>query len=583
MAWYPDYDEQAAMRNASNTQAAFRALLETNAERNLYISEKRDLVLINKALSGISRDFEFELSRNYPIASHLKKIDAILGGQNHQGQPSESAIAMQNALIGSLRLDRNQISQTLTGRLAPQHDPENDAAAILKSPMFESRLKELDHEKTWVKKIERLSGNNLAAMQEDISKYKKDPEMARFSELIDNFMRDVDRRYEEGIVTHATNNKVEDRLYCTSDRMIIDGISKSISGDNRSSEKLSHTAQTNANQIQTHDYVFFNIYPKTNPEIENRMMLSTRYLREKPEVQGSPYAADGRSFSFGLTAFMERNATPPTLVALRDPVYPAGGTNSDDARKRMEHGNVATYIDCLDKGVAKRKFGDVLDVYETHRNVFAGRDIAFALRMNVELGLYKTFHGLYQADKKSLNSDSAREFYVTLDAAVKAKDSPEKDRMVMDIIKIYQYPQLLVSGSVSVEEAALFRPSREMIDQSRQSMPRPEESKEKQKETPSEPNSKPQKSAPSKVALIQLNIENNRETLKSTLGDNRKDPLVKMPGNTDKIIKLVDEQSKQHGEITSISLAKSKLSITFADETSFEVTPATLNKPQQKK
>ncbi len=463
----------------------YRVLLDQYQGRNFYVDNAKIATVLNNAVKDINTHRlpseqlpknPFTGGRNHSIgesAAEKKPIEvspdvlhALLSVDPQSRATKQSEIKGRTALIETLgsaplSLDRDKVTAALTGNHRPAHDLERDAANFLASPLLSGRT-ELLGPGSAREKLQSLSHNNLEAINAGIERYRGHETLGRYSAVIDKFMADVEQRYANGTATHATNNKVEGSIACTNDRKTIEAAAIELSGDRKASQKLSHTAATNTNQLETHDFVFFNVYPKTHEDLQKEQLLSTRYLRENPEVKGSPIAADARSFTFPIDQLADKDGKL-SIVALRDPVYPVGGTATEDARKRMEHGGFSTYVDkAHGPGTAERKFGELVDRYETHRNLFVGADIEKALVANVQHGLYKTFDGLHTAAQKNGADQREEDFFRKLHGINEMPEGKDKDRATGDIIKMYQYPQLLVSGSVAVKDAQLFQPGQQL-------------------------------------------------------------------------------------------------------------------------
>jgi hypothetical protein len=455
----------------------YRVLLSSLAGNNFYIYEKKDATALNASIKDINKMLPIEdrlpakffaEGKNYSIGDHSpdSKVRAVAENALHailaNGGKGSDALTSVFARP-PLSLDREKVTAALTGNFRPAHDLERDAATFLDSPLVSARGRpEMSGPGTAIEKLQTLSQNNLGAINSGIESYRNSETIGNYSKIIDTFMADVEKRYANGTATHATNNMVQGCIACTSDRKTIEEAAIELSGDRKASQKLSHTAATNTNQLQTHDFVFFNVYPKTHDDLQKDQLLSTRYLRENPEVKGSPMAAEARSFTFPIGDLADKEGKL-SIVALRDPVYPVGGTTREDAQKRMEQGGFSTYVDkAHSAGTAERKFGELVDRYDTHRNLFVGPDIEKALVANVRHGLYKTFDGLHTAAEKNPSDDRERSFYAKLHSINEMTEGKDKDRAVSDVIKMYQYPQLLVSGSVPVKDAQLFLPGQQL-------------------------------------------------------------------------------------------------------------------------
>jgi hypothetical protein len=465
--------------SAVRTDDAYRVLLSQYDGQHFYLPDKKVAAALNKAVDEINKGLPsgeklasnpFAGGKNHEIGTGRKDIKTIGVSEDTlhailaRGDKG-SKLLMETFMSPPLRLDREAVAKALTGQYMPAHDTDRDAQQILQSPLFAARDEARLHGRP-SENLQALSRNNLEAVGRQIGEYKQDKDVAPYSKIIDMFTHEVAARYEHAGATHATNQAITGCISPTTDRQHIESLAIQLTGTKTSGPKLTHTSATNTAQIQTHDFVFFNIYPQTGPEVQKEQLLSTRYLLEKPEIKGSPYAADARSFTLPLDALAGRT-DKLTVVALRDPVYPAGGTSETDVRKRMEQPGIATCTRTSPEvGTAHRHLGALEDSYRTHENVFVGEHIKPALIMNVELGLQKTFKGLHMQDgPDNRESGQAYNFFKRLDDTLKMTDGPAKDRAVMGVIKLYQYPQLLVSGAVSVQGIEPFRPLGQHLSQ----------------------------------------------------------------------------------------------------------------------
>ena len=385
------------------------------------------------------------------------------------------------------RLSRAQVESRLYAAYAPAHEKDKDAATLVGSAMLKKHPASLEPGFRTLGAQEQLaaiSAKNLEGLSSDIGKYQKlfaaDSKLAAYDELVAVASQDVWKRYGGGLATHATNGDISGHILPTADRHAIQDFAKSLTGDASRAAKVTHTSETNTQHLATHDYAFFNVYPQTNDALKSQMLGATRYLRETPEVASSAMAAKAQSFTFGLGEFTGPERL--SVITLRDPVYPAGGTTSAEAKKRMEGADgFATYGGAEPSaGQAKRRFGTEVDEYDTASRLFTGQDAREALTKNVHLGLYKTFYGLRkecEADPSSVEKqEKERRFFDRVKDAVEgpreikdnsgssrtesAKECAERqDKAALGLIKLYQYPQLMVSGPVDVSRAEKFTPT----------------------------------------------------------------------------------------------------------------------------
>lgn len=401
-----------------------------------------------------------------------RALDRI--GQGVDGLRPENQMKMAGALMRGTQLsdglDRGKVEEKLYAGYARPHDQEQDARTLLASPMLAghpARGEQGFDALTAVGKLEAISSSNLKQMREEIDGYKEKLAGAGMSDSygkkIDAFVADVGERYQRGMASHASNRAISGHILATSDRLAVQDFAKALTNNNSQADSVSHTSEYNTRYLKSHDFAFFNVYPATNPQMQKQMLSSTRYLCETPEVTGSPIAKDAQSFSFNLPRLVNESsggAQRLSLLTLRDPVRPTHGGNIDEVKKRMEGSDgLASYAEGSPApGTFSRKFGTETDSYDSARRVFVKGDSLEALKANVELGLYKAAYGL--KDEKSVDPTQSKSYklYGMLNEATAPGDGPGKDRAAMQLVKLFQYPQLMVSGPVSTQGAEVFRP-----------------------------------------------------------------------------------------------------------------------------
>lgn len=413
---------------------------------------------INKEL-GLARDAQFRSGKNYAMGDHRDALIQVLDADG------KAAKQLLGAMRDHLKLDKDTASTVL---LAGHHsipDAERVATALLDSPLLRGVERKGD---TATAQLRSLSADNLARYDLYIDTLKarmtagadaKGP--SRAVETIGKVADEVARRYTEGSYAHASNRRIEGHILTANDRREIERYAMKV-GNSQREEKTNHTAGTNVDQFASHDFVFLNVYPKTNPQHLSETLKATRYLRETPELPTSPYAADAQSFVYGHAHFFGREDGRLVVATMRDPVYPAGGKDADDKVLARVGQGIGKYVSHT-QGEVRRTIGTLRDDYRTHENVFVGDDIPKALRKNVELGLYKAYVGLSEQRKANPSDTEVQTSIDTLTQTIKAAtataDSPEKDRAIGQLVKMFQYPQLMVSGSVPTRDvdAQVFR------------------------------------------------------------------------------------------------------------------------------
>lgn len=483
--------------------------------------KKNDPDLLKQLLPD--RDKELKIGRNYPaalldgaseadrdarqvkLAKLSERLSGMVEAKAHGGEAlAKNLFAAARFPDGDSdgKLTRGQVESKLYAAYAPAHNPDTDAATLVASPMLKGHpaTREPGFKKLGAQEqLTAISAKNLEGLASELDKYQKlfaaDPKLATYDKLVGAASEDVWKRYGGGLATHATNGDIASHILPTADRHAIQGFAKGLTGDTSRAAKVTHTSDTNTQHLATHDYAFFNVYPQTNDALKREMLGATRYLRETPEVASSAMAAKAQSFTFGLGDFTAPERL--SVMTLRDPVYPAGGTTAADARKRMEGADgFATYGGAEPSaGKAKRHFGAEVDEYETSSRLFAGQDAKKALTMNVHVGLYKTYYGLYQdvlanSSKDPTSSGTSQEGEAAREKRLEqakgklerfshlvnditagprpktdgqmetAEDcSHRQDKAALAAIKLYQYPQLMVSGPVDISRAEKFTPT----------------------------------------------------------------------------------------------------------------------------
>lgn len=528
----------AALRTDSHAADPNQLLLDKHLQEFLYIPDKNSARIISKA-AGVT----FNHGKNYRIADHESSLREVLSDESTPGARL-ARTELRAALCSSLKLDRDKIKLELTGTHAPAHTKDDDAAKMLASPML--MLHRIEATSAGSKPAEKhqaltdLSAKNLAEMHREIERHKQMPHMAGCQKMIDQFVADVRTRYEAGVATHGTNNKIEGQIHCTADRERIEDFAVGFTGDKSAAKKMTHTSATNTQHLHTHEMVFFNVYPSTNPDMLAKQQATSRYLRVTPEVPSSAYSENARSFALPMSGLMA-SGDRLQVMTLRDPVYPSGGTTEAQAKSRMEQGGYATVASgAQPPGTALRKFGNEEDRYLTHQNLFVGANIGPALVGNVELGLYKTFNGLQAAAQGNPADDRCRRFFDQVQAANNATGA-DKDQRVMDVIKLYQYPQLMIAGSVDVRGVTPYVPTPQMIAESRKTAP-----------------------GVSSGATVSAPVSHSKEMIEAALSG-KKHEIFKKPEHLDVAVRYLDHMSKTKGEVVSVQFIHKKcLRATFA-------------------
>lgn len=388
------------------------------------------------------------------------------------------------------KLSKEQIEEKLCRAYRPDERNDGDAGRLADSavfaahPMFKPRGTEpaaVSREEfasyTGEQKLDAISRHNLQGMREEIRQLKAEfqhndglrPHLA----AVDKARDAVAERYAGAIVAHASNRHIEGQLLCTRDRQDIQAACATLSGSREKMDKASNTAAMNTNHLDSHDFVFFNVYPKMGQELTTSMLNSTRYLKADPGVERSATAVQAQSFVMGLDDLAKPGRV--CAIALRDPAYPCGGTDDEQARARLGGGSAhfgrdgVSTLGSQDKCTFTRRFGAVEDRYHTSERVFSGKHMHEALSANVELGMLRAFKGLHQdqAGKPapaSPDDSPLYRFQKTVHTATTpaANETPEqagaRDKAMLALIKLYQYPQLMVSGPVALQGVQVHQP-----------------------------------------------------------------------------------------------------------------------------
>lgn len=472
------------LRDGKNFYFSDRALVKAlNDSEHLSEDDKR-------AIAGPSG--KLEINRNYPKPGDTpvetaRRLEALKDGlvkviedkAREEAKPGD-ALKAAKAVLDSTQFEgpgRGLKSEEIERRLCRGFRPEDrgdaDAQALVASPVFGGHpAKTADDGRDFASakggdQLDAISRHNLQGMRQEAMALRRefaaDPWLKERLGDVDRARDAVAERYRGGIVAHASNRHIEGQLLCTNDRGEIQDLAKELSGSKAKMDKFSHTAPTNTAHLDSHDFVFFNVYPGAGTETRNAMLNGTRYFKTTPEDARSAVAADAQSFVFGLNKF--GGSGQVCALALRDPVYPCGGTTGEDAHKRLGVGGLAT-VGSQEACQFNRKFGTVDDNYKTSERIFSSKNMHEALTLNVELGMLRTFKGLYEQQKTEPapldhTSTPLYRFQTMVGAAAPAAsgaDADKTDKAMVSLIKMYQYPQLLVSGPVQLQEAEVHQP-----------------------------------------------------------------------------------------------------------------------------
>lgn len=296
-----------------------------------------------------------------------------------------------------------------------------------------------------------LSAENVKRLGSDIDELRgqtsKEKGGDRFLTGLDKFMEIVRANYASPVVAHASKSDITGSINSTANRERLQTFSQEATGSHES-KKLTNTSPTNTKTFDSHELVYLNMYPQmSDPSHRKAVLGSTRFLKEDYANENSARSSSARSYLYD-PGDLEQNDRL-MVTTLRDPVHPSGGL-VDDQRKARVGNNPHTSFVSASEGQYRYRVGDgdrqqTFD-YRTRENFFAGGDIPVGLTRNVERGLLRIF--------LCSSADNRGKLFRQLLEALNARvDNGDQDRLVMAIIKWFQYPQLMVSGSISIEMA----------------------------------------------------------------------------------------------------------------------------------
>ncbi|QWP75584.1 hypothetical protein J5226_18485 [Lysobacter sp. K5869] len=473
-------------RRSIERPRAHRALPQRhNATRDTHTMPQNNqaMQLDEKRMYRILLDSETSIYPDKKLAKALGEEKIKLAAfKNHDlsDDLKESLCAVKSdktrvAVLSALKLtDKEVIEKKISQTFRREHDGAADVAEIVNSDLFKDRVKTPVAPETAMDKMAQISSENLQRLRDQRDDYSKQlhaiPRGAQYAELAAKFHDIAAEKYRNGDATHATNTAVANNILCTSDRGHIRDFAASVSNNKETGAKLTNTAETNTRLLKSHDYVFFNVYPDLYDDKKNELRGSTRYLKSEPGMKDSKEAPDARSYSYTLPDLI-KDAKGPVLIALRDPVYPAGGTTSgsEEISKRLGQGIAEAGNYTQSPGKAVRDIGTVKDVYESHQNFFVGKDAVEALALNAQVGVLKTFVGMRGLSNNDPNryTDQELQFHGKVSGAVNGdvhkphddkSQAAYRDDKTLEVLKMYQYPQLMVSGSVNIDKAVVFDP-----------------------------------------------------------------------------------------------------------------------------
>lgn len=422
------------------------------AKKMLQFDNKDDANAINHYLPAAA---QLKKGQNVPLNEHVEAaMVAIL--------ESDDAKA-KNALLSAMKqwkdpaFDKDTISKVLLAFAQPQHDVEQAAETMLQSPLLNGVRDGLQGT-TARERLQNLSTTNLARYDREISEQKErladvfDKNHEKMLRTIKKAVAEIEHRYDGASYVHASNKRIEGHILTATDRGEIETYSAHLSGSQKK-EKTNHTAEMNAGRFYSHDCVFFNVYADVRDEHLRATLKSTRYLKQAPELTISNIAPEAQSFLYRANHLFGHGNERLLVATMRDPVYPAGGKNADEAvRKRVGQG-VGTYLS-HEEGGFTRRVGDTVERYRTSENIFVGEDIPVAMKKNVELGIYRTLASLGELGKADKpESARAKEQAQAFFTDIRTLGNPDAPREARDaameaLVKTFQYPQLMVVGAV---------------------------------------------------------------------------------------------------------------------------------------
>jgi hypothetical protein len=390
-----------------------------------------------------------------------KMPEGIIHGRNQKVSDIKGSLLaaikkddkVSKVLLGAIvgKDENNNVFKKLEEKHVFAEDKETAARNLLSSSLLKKSDKEEQGEST-EKDLMKLSEANLKRIGEDVEGLKKEIEVSGTKlpiiTLVTEFVKKLKSLYEDPVVSHASKSDITNQINSTANRKKLDAFAEKVKSVHESRTGLTNTSATNTNSFVSHDFTYLNVYPQISDKSARKEILkATRFLREDYTKKQSPIAKDAHSYLFGMDKLITSDKL--AVLALRDPVHPSGGMTEGERKARVENNNPLTkYLSAHDGGykytVGKDKKRQY--IYNTKDNLFVGNDIPFSLVKNVEMGIYRMFVCLEECDQKTLGKQ--------LKDVVVDKEGIEQEKAIMQIVKWFQYPQLMISGSLSVKDVS---------------------------------------------------------------------------------------------------------------------------------
>jgi hypothetical protein len=313
--------------------------------------------------------------------------------------------------------------------------------------------------------IRHLSEENLQRMEKELAALRQKYE----DEDIDDAEKTISEMYENGFCAHATKYGLLPILHSTKNIFDITEFANDY-GTGDKPKAQSSTKEVNSAQFHSHHFVFFNVYPSFESNEKRKTALKKcRFLKNdyfEPEKSGM--AEGAHTFIYPISGLCSNS-----VIVMRDPVYPVG-IDDETAKTRVKAPfafqgmNYGSFRYTLNEGT--------IQTYKTCENIFYGKNIIRALIANVIVGLYRVKASMLS--KPAAPSDSGSASVAAPNSASASTATPARSSEaaavadefpgwaevrrnlkndVSEVIKYFQYPQLLYPGSLSTSNAQIIR------------------------------------------------------------------------------------------------------------------------------
>ncbi|NEQ84264.1 MAG: hypothetical protein F6K26_30050 [Moorea sp. SIO2I5] len=307
-----------------------------------------------------------------------------------------------------------------------------------------------------VEQLKKISKNNIKKIEDEIQKINDDldkyqrGDQTGIQDTLNEIKKILTQKYKNPIVAHASKNRIIGQINSTTNRKKLSEFKQKVTQEQNSDSRkeYSNTGEMNEAQFKSHDFVFLNIYPESSEKKDMRDVLSkSRFLRENYAQSESPYARDASTYVYDLDQVLKE--TGQVVAVLRDPVYPSGGKTTEERQKRIGM-SPHRFVGSSREGEYKYAIGktdskDNTYIYQTRQNIFEGEDINNALSKNVLRGIYRI---LLVEQKQETN-----EFLMRLEKITQYQDKETQYQEIEKLTKMFQYPQLMVSGALTTKIA----------------------------------------------------------------------------------------------------------------------------------